>query len=332
VSVVIYRALWSAIVPVLSLTVLGLLGVSALLLAGRALSMSAVLPGASGLAVVLLGSLPAALAAALPVGGLAGAVAAGRGWAEGGDARALAVSGWPPTALLPPVLLLGGLLGAAEATLTHHLEPTGRAAVRQALHAAAGQLSLRPGQPLALGEVLLHASAASPAGYTDLFVASGDVVVQASDGAVESTGMLSLTDGGAVSLATEDRWRLSFSTAELALDIPRPRVELVERSDSSLRELIARTEADGRSAAYERLVLYKRTTLPLSLPLLTALGLPLGLSGTRPAAAAVAVTLGWWTLTRLCDQGVGALSAPWAAAIPLAALALLAAAVWGRLR
>lgn len=329
---VILRALWAAILPVLSITILGLVGVSALLFAGQALSVSAALPDPVGMLQVFAGFVPGALAAALPVGALIGSAAAGRAWSEGGEADALAVSGLSPRTLLPPVLLLGALLGLGEAALTHHLEPRGRAMVRQALHAAVGELSLRPGQPLALGETLLHARSAGPDGYGDLFVASGDVVLQARAGSVAEAGVLSLRDGGAVSLSEEGGWALAFGSAELALDIPRPRTELAERSGASLRGLIARNAEAGRAASYERLVLLKRSTLPASLPILAALGLPLGLGGTRPAPAAVGVTLLWWTLTRLCDQAVGDLGPALAAAIPLLVLAAAAAIAWGRLR
>jgi len=331
-SVLLCRALWAAALPPLAVTAAGLVGVSALLLAGQALSLSAALPGLWGTLGVLAGFLPGALAAALPVAALVGTATAGRGWAEGGEARALAVSGRSVWSLLAPVLLLGLLLGVAEATLTHHLEPRGRASVRRALHAAAGAIALRPGQPLVLGETLLHARTVQPGGYGDVFVAAGDVVFQAESGGVRPGGVLSLAEGGAVRLGEGMGWSLSFGTAELALDIPSPRVELVERSGASLRDLIARTEASGRSASYEQLVLLKRSTLPLSLPVLAALGLPLGLRGARPAVAAVGVVLGWWTLTRLCDQAVGSLGPQWAAAIPLAALLLVAAVSWGRQR
>ena len=332
VSWLVSRALWSVAVPSLSLTVLGLVGASVLLLSGQLLGQSAVIPDLPGLLGVLFWALPSAAAVALPVGALVGTVSAGRSWREGGELRALAVSGVPPRQLLHPVIALGMLLGLGEALLTHHLEPHGRATIRRVLHAAIGDLTLRPGQPLALGGALLHARAVSPGGYEGLFVASGDTVIQAASGTVGASGTLLLQDGGMVSVAPDAQWRLSFGAAALALDVPTPRVELAERSGASLRALIADTEADGRSAAYERLVRNKRTSLPLSLPLLTALGLPLGLRGARPAAAAVGVVLGWWTLTRLCDQSVMSLGPLWAAAVPLLCLALATAASWARLR
>lgn len=326
------RALWSVAVPPLSLTVLGLVGASVLLLSGQLLGQSAVQPSLPGLLAILFWALPSAAAVALPVGALVGTTSAGRSWREGGELRALEVSGLSSRQLLCPALALGLLLCFGEAFLTHHLEPHGRATIRRVLHAAIGDLTLRPGQPLSLGSTLLHARSVGPAGYEGLFVASGDTVIQAASGIVGDAGTLQLQDGGVVGVAPNTYWKLAFGSAALVLDVPTPRVELVERPGPSLRALIGRTEADGRSAAYERLVLYKRTSLPLSLPLLAALGLTLGLRGARPGPAAVGVVLGWWTLTRLCDQSVQLLGPVWSAAVPLLVLAAATAASWARLR
>jgi len=85
---------------------------------------------------------------------------------------------------------------------------------------------------------------------------------------------------------------------------------------------------EGRAAPVERMILYKRSTLPLSLPLLAVLGLPLGGRGLRPASAVVAVTLSWWAATRICDQSVGSLGPIWAASLPLIGLSIGVIVAW----
>ena len=121
---------------------------------------------------------------------------------------------------------------------------------------------------------------------------------------------------------------MTFADAELALRPALPRMENAERSTASLSTLIARMESEGRTAAVERLSLYKRTALAASLPLLAILGLPLGVRGVRPAAAATGVTLAWWAVMRICDQVVGSTGPLLASLLPLALLAVSAAVSW----
>lgn len=140
--------------------------------------------------------------------------------------------------------------------------------------------------------------------------------------------MLHLEQGSAAGLSAASPWRMTFATAQLALRPDLPRVEVSERSGAALRDLIARMEAEGRDASVERMALYKRAALPLSLPLLTVLGLPLGVRGVRPAAGAIAVTLLWWAVMRVCDQAVGSLGPLAAAGIPLVVLAGMVVVAW----
>ena len=141
-----------------------------------------------------------------------------------------------------------------------------------------------------------------------------------------SGGVLRLQHGSAAGLSAD--WSMTFADAELALRPALPRMETAERSTGALSRLIGRMEAEGRTASVERLALYKRTTLAASLPLLAILGLPLGVRGVRPAAAATGVTLAWWAVMRLCDQAVGSTGPLLAALLPLALLAVGAAVSW----
>jgi lipopolysaccharide export LptBFGC system permease protein LptF len=107
-------------------------------------------------------------------------------------------------------------------------------------------------------------------------------------------------------------------------------VEAAERDDRALLDLIDRMEAKGRRADFERMTLYKRSALPLSVPLLTLLGLPLGARRARPALVAAGTVLGWWVLMRLSDQSVSTVGALLASGIPPTALAIAALVGWSR--
>lgn len=307
------------------LVVVGLVAIGVSLMAGQAVLQSGLVPGLAGLCMVIGGLLPSVLAVALPVGVLAGLVAAGQAWAERGDWLAMMSSGLSGRVLLPGLLAAGALCGVGEAGLAHVLEPAGRRLVREAMITAAGEVTLRPGQPAEVGGVLLHAARVEGADLGGLFIATEGAAMSAVSGRVAG-GVLSLTEGTAAGLT--DDWTMTFAEAQLALRPATPRMEHAERSTPSLTGLIMRMEGEGRPAAVERLALYKRTALPLSLPLLAVLALPLGVRGVRPAAAATAVTLSWWAVMRICDQTVGSTGPILAAAIPPAALALAAAVAW----
>lgn len=303
----------------------GMVAIGVSLMSGQAVSLSGLVPGIGGLVMVIGGLLPSILAVALPVGLLAGLVAAGQAWSERGDWLAMMSSGVSGRVLLPGVLLAGMVFAGAEAGLTHVLEPAGRRLVRTAMITAAGEVTLRPGQPAQVGGVLLHADRVEGPELGGLFIATEGAAMSAKVGRV-SAGTLHLTEGTAAGLT--DDWTMTFAQARLALSPAMPRMENAERSTASLQDLIARMESEERSTAVERLALYKRTALPLSLPLLAILALPLGVRGVRPAAAATGVTLVWWAVMRICDQAVGSTGPLLAAAIPLVALAAAAAAAW----
>jgi lipopolysaccharide export LptBFGC system permease protein LptF len=105
-------------------------------------------------------------------------------------------------------------------------------------------------------------------------------------------------------------------------------VELVERSDQSLSDLIDRMKSTQKNSSREQLALYKRSTLPLAVPFLAALGLPLGARRARPALVAVSVVLSWWAVMRICDQAVPTLGPLMAAGLPTLLVALAAAISW----
>ena len=307
-------------------------GLGLALFAAQALTRAPVLPSPVGALWVLLGLLPAVAAVGLPVSVLFGVVAAAERKAREGEWLALAASGLPARRLVPPLLVLGLVGGIVEAGLTHGLEPMGRATVRRALEGAVSELRLQPGQPAVIGELLLLAGGVEGPRMTDLFVAVGDTALAARGGRMEA-GVLVVTDGEAEGRGAgggASLWSLTFERARLPLAAGGLRVEAAERDDRALLDLIDRMEAKGRRADFERMTLYKRSALPLSVPLLTLLGLPLGARRARPALVAAATVLGWWVLMRLSDQSVSTVGALLASGLPPAVLAIAALVGWSR--
>lgn len=304
-------------------------GLGCLLLAAQVLAQAPVVPGPTGAARVAAGMLPVALDVALPASLLVGLAAAARAWALGGEWRALAVSGLGARRLLVPVLGAGAVGAIGQAVLAHHLAPAGRRAARSALLAAASDLGLRAGEPLVLPGGVLRAREVDGRAWEGVFFAQDDLVVAARGGRMES-GVLVLEEGTARDLSSGARVR--FAEARLPLALPGRRFELAERSLGSLRGLLARKRAAGEAAPYETLILYKRTTAALALPLLSLLAVPLGARRGRPGPVALGVMLGWWVSIRVFDQAVHAVGAPWAAVGPLLLLAGAAAVAWARWR
>lgn len=301
----------------------------ALLLVGQALSTVPVVPGPLASAGVALGLLPAVAAVGLPVALLFGAAATGQQWRESGELLALAAGGQGARRLLLTLVLVGVALGGVEASLTHGLEPRGRAEVRRHFEAASAELRLRAGQPAELAGALLRAGGVEGRVLRDVFLASGDLLVSAASGEVVAGGLLELKDGEALRLeGAEAAWRLGFERARVPVVGGARRVELAERSTAELIALVEKMGLAGRPTGPERLALYKRTALPLAAPLLGLLGFALGARGLRPAVAATVVALGWWAVLRLCDHGVAALGPAVCAALPPVLLLVVTMTTW----
>ncbi|MEC8425092.1 MAG: LptF/LptG family permease [Myxococcota bacterium] len=318
------HALRPAAVALVSVT-----GLGCLLLGAQVLSRAPVVPGPAGAARVVLGMLPVALATAVPAAVLSGAVAASRSWALGGEWLGLAVSGRGTRRLVPGLMAVGMLSGLLQGTLTHHLDPAGRRQVRDALLSASADLGLRASEPLALPDGVLRVREVRGEEWTGVFLAQADTLMSARRGRLVQ-GRLVLEDGVAHDLGSG--WEARFGRATVPLRLPGPRFELADRSLGSLRALLARKRAAGESAAYETLILYKRTTGAIAVPLMLLLALPLGGLHVRPAAAALGVLVSWWVAVRIFDQAVGALGPTLAAAAPLVGLSMLTVACWARWR
>ena len=321
--VAVWQRFLRACMPGLLVTTGALVGAGTVLMTAQAMTLSPVLPGLRGVLMVVLGYLPASLAVALPVGLLVGVVSAARGWLEGGEVLGLETCGVRPSALAWPVLALGLLAACAQGALSHGLEPLGRSQASAALHAATGDLRLRPEQSVLLGPLLLHVVDVDGPVFHDVFIAGPGVVGAARSGRLASGERLQLTEGMALADGgAGPEWSLSFARAEISLAQGSRRVELAERSTASLRSLIERMQASGRPAAAERLACLKRSLVPACLPVLALLALPLGLRGMQPGVAAVGVLLGWWSLMRVGDQAVDSLGPALAGGLPAGGLVL----------
>lgn len=316
----------SSCLPGLFVTTGSVTAAGTLLLASQAFALSPVLPGPRGMLGVLAGYCPTALGVALPVGLLVGVLTASRSWWEAGELLGLACCGKRPRTLAWPVFALGLCLAGLQAGLSHGLEPLGRSDASARLHAASSDLRLRPEQPAQLGPVLVHARAVEGRAFRDVFIASPGVVAAAERGRLASGERLLLEGGTAVSDDPELEWSLEFDSAELSLAQGGRRIELAERSTASLRDLVARMEARGSTAHAERLALFKRSLVPLGLPLLGLLALPLGGRGWSPGSTTLVAAVGWWALMRIGDQAVAELGPLMAGLLPH--LGLMLALVW----
>lgn len=308
-----------------------------LILLGQALAFAALSPPPGGILALGVGLVPGVLALSLPVGLFFGLVSASRAWAERGEWLALACAGAPARSVGGPVLALGLLLGLLHAGLTHGAEPRGRREARRILANAVSELRLFPGRPVVLGDTLLVAGQAEGARLGEVLLAAGPVLTTARRAWMEGGGKIRLEEGEAMGLsedpanASGEAWRLSFVSAELRLDLPASRVELIERSSGELIAQIERARSSGQDADAARRTLARRSVLPACVPLLALLALPLGARSTRPGLVAVGTVLSWWAALRVADQltaEIGPLAAAWAPFFILALALGLAWASW----
>ena len=308
----------------------GFLVASVVLLTGQAVVQSEFVPSLSGLFLIAFGFLPEMVAIFSPVALFFATVTTARLWAEGGDVLALGASGRSTQRLIPACCLAGCLIAAGVALCTHVLGPLGRGMVRSSLVDAVEDLQLRPGQPVPVGDGVLRVASEQEQSVTDIFYASGDLVVWAPKGRFATGGEVVLEHGQAMKL--DEAWKMDFERARANLVPEHVGIHNFERSSHSLLGLIGRMEARGVDASKERLVLYKRTVLPLSVPILALLGLPLGARFRRPAWLTVGAVLGVWAIQRLGDHVVVDVGPSGAALLPLVVLGLSALSVWARWR
>ncbi len=298
-----------------------LLQVAGLLLAAPAM------PDPANTLRVLLALTPPALEHTLPVAFLVGLMVAFGRWHAEGTWTALRSAGVNGRRLLIPALIPGLALALIMSATSHFAAPAGRRAAARCLTQAASTVELTPGRFVELGGVVLHRPSQG-----GLLVSQGDAVMLAGQGQLRehSDGLLlELVDGEVLGLG-EEPFTLRFHTAALPIPVSSTgrRVELAERSDAELTELVDRMRSRAKDASYEHGVLLKRSAMPLLPLLLPLLALPLGLRwGGRPGHTMLVVVAAW-SLLRIGDASASLLGPHLAAALPLLGLALAALALW----
>ncbi len=307
---------------------LALLALAGLLLQAGALLLTApAMPEPATTLRLVLALLPAALEHTLPVAFLVGLMVAYGRWQAEGTWTALRCAGVSGRRLLLPALTLGLVLVALATLTSHSLAPAGRRAAARSLAQAAASVELVPGRFIELGGVVIHRSADG-----GLLVAQEDAVLVARAGQLtqRAQGLLLDLEQGAIQSLGEESMVLRFDAAALPLPVTNTgrRVELAERSDAELTDLVRRMTDRGKDPSYEHGVLIKRTTQPLLNLLLPLLALPLGLRwGGRPAHTMV-VVVGAWSLLRIGDATGGVVGPHLAACLPLLGLLIAAALLW----
>ena len=306
--------------------------VGTLVVTARAIASAEVVPSPALALAMVVGLVPSALAVAVPVAVLVGSVAAADAWRAGGELIGLSSLGIPARRIGATAFVVGCAAALVEATFTHALEPMGRSQVKTALILATEHLQLQAEQPVRIGTTLVRAERVVDEHYEDVFLASGDLVVAALVARPESGGVLRLEQGHALRLGDgpTEHVRVSFDVARVPIGASELRRDAADLSDRQLASLVDRMRSEGRAGAFEAMTLYKRTAIPLNVPLLALLGVPLGARGFRPAWAALCTAVGWWALLRICDANVKAIGPTIAVMIPWTALAIATVVAWWR--
>ncbi|MCK6525790.1 LptF/LptG family permease, partial [Myxococcota bacterium] len=251
--------------------------------------------------------------------------AAARRQRADGEWTAMRAAGVRGRALLPAALILALGVGAVSWRLHHEVEPRARAALKEA---ARDGLRPRPNQLLQLGGVALIGAGVDGAALTDVRIVwerEGQLTVGwAARASWQAEGVV--LERGVLHHPEDPELRIDFGRATLSAPQTSARVELVERSDASLRGLIERMESRGRRAEVERAWLYRRDAAPVAAAIIPILSLPLALRG-RPERIFLWVLV-YWALNRLVDPLASVLPGLFIAWTPTFALALGAAWVW----
>lgn len=292
-------------------------------------------PDAAALGALALALGPVVLGSGLPLAALVGVVAVASQWREEGEWLALRAAGWGGRGLLPGLLTAALMVGASSWILNHQLEPAARSQIRAALREG---LRPAPGRVLELGDAAIVADAIEHdpiEGDTmiGLFFAreeAGGTLAVGSAARGRLVGDALVLEDGVFHAPGEPALGVRFETATVPLELPLAKVELVERTDASLRRLVSRMESSGQNAGYERSILSKRSAWPVASALMVLLAAPLALGGRAWAVAAA--VLGYWAAVRGFDHAARSLGGVLAAWSPPGLLAVLTAAVWASWR
>jgi lipopolysaccharide export LptBFGC system permease protein LptF len=283
--------------------------------------------------LVLLAA-PASFSIAVPAAGAVGVVSALARWVEEGawaGARACGVSG---RRLVPAAAIVGILCAAATMGMSRVGEPWVKRTAGRVTAETAAQVSLWPGTSVVIGDVTVRAEEVQDGVARQVFLASDGAV-----GTAARARVVSMDQGAAIELLdgvlaasgpppwrmTWGRWLRPLPRAESA------RVELDERTNEELGDLVRRMEEQGRDASYERSVLHKRWLHPFAALLLPVALLPIGAMG-RPVTGLTVAAVGYLLVVRVGDHlapAIGSWAAASAGPLWVGVLGLLAWTRWG---
>jgi hypothetical protein len=188
---------------------------------------------------------------------------------------------------------------------------------------------LWPGQVAEIEGVTLVPGRVEDGVARDVFLAAGELVGGARS--LEVRGESVVLGAGTLASAGDRPWRVSWARWTRPLPtLGGPRIELAERSNADLADLVARTEARNHPAHYERAVLHKRWLHPLAALILPLCLLPLGASG-RPGLRLGLAALGYLVAVRAGDHlaaTIGGLAAASAGPVYVATLGFGLWASW----
>jgi len=276
-----------------------------LVLLGAEVMRSGMRPTPLGLLALAAGFLPQLICWLVPIAAGVAVVGTLADWSCGGQWLGMKAAGLGGRSLWPSVTWLSLAVAMAVALAGHLGVPSNQAWVQQVLLEEALPM---PGRVVALGPVRLQAEEASASGLKGVQVTSEAWRGQAAGGRLEGA-LLSLSGGGFESC--EGDVQGTFESAELPLPV--------------LKE-----PGSHRHPEYQRSIVFKRSSWPVSVVFLLFLCVPAGLGG-RSWLPAVALG-GHWVLVRVMDHLSPQLGGGIAAWLPTLLLGVFTALIWFRWR
>jgi lipopolysaccharide export LptBFGC system permease protein LptF len=307
-----------------------LIVVASVVLSAQIILRAPFVPGLLGAVTIWVAMLPETIGILAPAAAFIAVVLAGQNWKEGGEIQALFASGLGGRALVLPTLAVGLVVAVGVGVCSQWLGPMGRGVARNVLVSAAAEASLRPGPMVQVGDVWIRVGTRDHSLLKDIVVAADSWIAWAPTAERLSDGSVQLHQGQARGL--DEQWSMGFKRATISVGAPGVGTHNFERGHQEMRQRIKRMESKGRSAHRERLTLYKRSMLPLSVPFLALLGIPLGICFRRPAFFAGGVILSLWIVQRLGDHGASTLGPGAMALVPVLYVGVLLGMVWFRWR
>jgi lipopolysaccharide export LptBFGC system permease protein LptF len=274
-----------------------------LVLLGAEVLRSGLQPTPFGLLVFAIGILPQVISWLVPIAAGVALVGTLADWRSGGQWVGMMAAGLGGRSLWPGVVAIS--LAVAMAVAVADRVPASQGWVQRVLLEESLPV---PGRLVAMGPVKLQAEAAGAEGLQEVQVAVGSWRGRALSGRLEGA-WLSLSSG-----------RFENCTGDLQVAFDR----------AEIRIPLSRDSVSHRHPEYQRSIVFKRTSWPVSVFILLLLCVPAGLGG-RNWLPAVALA-GHWGLVRTMDHLSPQLGGWVAAWLPTLLVGVFTAVVWSRWR